>query len=124
MAGLTLKGTVNHIGKVEAPVESNPDFTKRELWLTIDEDTEYPQTVNIEFLKDKTSALDKFSAGDQVEVDINVRGNKSKDGKRCFNSLNGWRIRGVASGGTDTPATEPPTDPPTDGGEGGDDLPF
>ena len=122
MAGLTLKGTVDHIGKVESPVESNPDFTKRELWLTIDEDTEYPQTVNIEFLKDKTSALDKYSAGDQVEVDINVRGNKSKDKKRCFNSLNGWRIRGVASGGNDAP---PVADaPPPSGDEGGDDLPF
>lgn len=122
MAGLTLKGTVDHIGKVESPVESNPDFTKRELWLIIDQDTEYPQTVNIEFLKDKTSALDKFGAGDQIEVDINVRGNKSKDGKRCFNSLNGWRIRGIASG--DNTTAPPPSDPPAADDGGGDDLPF
>ena len=112
MAGLTLKGTVKKVGKVEAPVADNPDFTKRELWLTIDEDTQYPQTVNIEFLKDKTSLLDKFSPGDSLEVDINVRGNVSKDGSRCFNSLNGWRVRGNASGGT----TEAPP-------EGADDSP-
>jgi hypothetical protein len=120
MAGLTLKGTINRIGKVEAPVADNPDFTKRELWLTIDEETEYPQTVNIEFLKDKTSALEKYGVGDQIEVDINVRGNKSKDGSRCFNSLNGWRIRGIASG-KDEPQDPSPAPLPDDGN---DDLPF
>lgn len=124
MAGLTLKGTVDTIGKIEAPIKDNPEFTKRELWLTIDEDTQFPQTVNIEFLKDKTAIINKFKPGDSIEVDINVRGNKSKDGSRCFNSLNGWRVRGVASGGDDS-APLPDSDTDTQkGSEGGDDLPF
>ena len=120
MAGLTLKGTVKHIGEVTQPIESNPDFTKRELWLTVDEDTQYPQTVNIEFIKDKTSLLSKYNPGDVVEVDINIRGNVSRDGSRCFNSLNGWRMRGVATG-TAQKETVPAQDAASGGGE---DLPF
>jgi len=98
MAALTLTGKVEKIGNV---IEISETFTKRELWLEIDRDTDYPQIVNIEFIKDKTSLLDKYSVGDEITVDINVRGNKTKNGDRCFNSLNGWRIAGMASGKDD-----------------------
>jgi len=127
MAGLTLKGTVVEVRETQEP---KPGFTKRELWLEIDQDTDYSQIVSIEFIKDKCSIIDKYSAGDVVEVDINIRGNKAtmKDGtEKVFNSMNGWRIAGSASGGTSqAPKGEALKATPQDAGSSDepDDLPF
>lgn len=121
MAGLTLKGKVDKINETQVISDT---FSKRELWLEIDRETEYPQTVKVEFVKDKCDMISKFKIGDEVEIDVNIRGNKGiikKTGlEECFNSLNGWRIRGVASGGNDAPSAD---DNGTDD-NGTDDLPF
>lgn len=126
MAGLSLKGEVK---KVNEEVQVTDTFNKRELWMEIDQETQYPQVVSIEFIKDKCSLLDKFTKGDEVEVDINVRGNlaKMKDGTwKVYNTLNGWRIRGIAGGATDGGAADAPTGtaPGVDSGAPPDDLPF
>ena len=121
MAGLTLKGAIVFKGQTETIKD---DFTKRELWLEIDRDTQYKQTINIEFIKDKTSLVDKYNVGDEVEVDVNIRGNrvtlKKDNSERCFNAINGWRIRGMASGDSEPVAATPNAAPDADP----DDLPF
>lgn len=94
---IELKGTLWFIGVTETVAEN---FNKRIAWLRIDEDTDYPQIIEVEFIKDKCDLLNKYNSGDKVSVDVNLRGRVSeKDGKkRCYNSLNAYRIRGVASG--------------------------
>jgi len=111
MAGITLKGEVKFKGET---VHVTDTFSKRELWIEIDQDTDYPQTVNVEFIKDKCTIIDKYSIGDIVEVDVNIRGNVAtmKDkSQRCFNSMNGWRIAGTASGGAEPYAGDPASEP-------------
>jgi hypothetical protein len=142
MAGLTLKGELKFKGEV---VTIKDNFTKREFWIEIDQDTQYPQIVNLELIKDKCDIIDKYTAatkttkGDMIEADINVRGNVAKmadDTYRCFNSLNCWRVRGIATGEKNdapmpgeeqaaAPAAVPEAAPAAaPGGVNKDDLPF
>jgi hypothetical protein len=114
-----LVGTVKQI-KEESQITDN--FSKRSLWMDIDEDTEYPQEIEVEFVNDKCGLLNKYSPEDHVEVDANIRGRESKDGQYRFTKLQAWRIKGTAMGGNTTqaaqpaPAAAPPADqnPPDD----------
>jgi len=127
---IALVGTVL---RVEDLVKVSERFQKRVIVIRIDEDGDYPQDVAIEFVNDKTSLLNKYSAGDAVTIDINIRGKDfEKDDKvNNFTKLNGWRIKGFASGGND-PAPQGTTDdmpggntsPSPTAPAGDDDLPF
>lgn len=69
-------------------------FYKRDLILVIDENSDYPQSICIEFHKNKSDNLN-FAEGEQVEVSINLRGKEylSPQGEtKYFNSIIGWRI--------------------------------
>jgi len=88
---MPLNGKLIMIGNTQS--FGNNGFTKREV--VIETKEEYPQKILIEFIKDKCEILDKFSLGDQVSIDINLRGREwvNKDGEtKYFNSLQGWRI--------------------------------
>lgn len=65
-------------------------FVKRSLWLETERESNYPQTVNIEFVKDKGDLLNGLVEGQAVTVEVNIRGNIWKD--RCFVSLQGWKL--------------------------------
>ncbi|MBC7748581.1 MAG: DUF3127 domain-containing protein, partial [Methylotenera sp.] len=70
------------IKRVEATktVGANQDFKIRDLIVTTDE--QYPQTLCIQFVKEKCEELDKFAPGTKVKIDINLRGKETtKDGK-------------------------------------------
>lgn len=87
---MQIKGVVARIGAVE---QVSPTFSKRQLVLTTQE--QYPQTLAVEFIKDKTNLLDPFGVGQVVEVDVNLRGREWVDHNgvpKYFTSLNGWRI--------------------------------
>lgn len=64
-------------------------FTKREM-VVIVEDGKYPQEINIEFVQDKVSLLDKLQAGQEVTVTFDIRGREYNG--RYFNNLQGWKI--------------------------------
>jgi hypothetical protein len=139
---IALEGTVLEVFE-EQKISEN--FKKRLLKIKIDEDTiegdkDFSQNVVVEFTNDKCNLLNKYSAGDYVIVDVNIRGKDfEKEGKVMnFTKLNGWRIKGNASGGNE-PATQaqdasdmpggnsqtPPASEATGQGDGGpDDLPF
>lgn len=132
-------GSIAFVGTVVEVFETqkiSERFEKRLIKLDIDEDTDYPQRITIEFVNDKTPLLNKYSAGDKVTVDTNVRGKDfKKDGKVSnFTKLNGWRIKGFAAGGNDPAPQGDASDmpggnsqtPPASGaaGDEGDDLPF
>jgi hypothetical protein len=92
---MEVQGIIKNIGETKTFGES---FNKRELWLVTQED--YPQTLNLEFVQDKTKLLDYYSKGDSVKVNINLRGRAftGADGiEKVFNSIQGWRIEKLAA---------------------------
>ena len=108
-------------------------FSKREFVLTIP-DGKYPQEVQFETVKDKTSLLDGFQPGQEVTVSFDLRGREYQG--RYFVNLNCWKIQaGKAAGGSPGKAAAPPPSAPPSQGEPslddlradddeGDDIPF
>ncbi len=94
-------------------------FSKREFVVTTQE--QYPQDVKLEFLKDKTTTLDSYNVGDDVNVHFNVRGNEYNG--RYFVNLQAWKMEkaGAAAPAGNAPL---PTPPPIAAGNDDDDLPF
>lgn len=91
----TIEGTITQIGETQN--FGDKGFSKREFVVTTNED--YPQPLAIECIKDKAALLDGFNAGDEVTVQVNVRGSAWKD--RHFVSLSAWAI---AKSGVTMPA--------------------
>lgn len=110
---MEVTGKIKVIGEVET---FGTDFTKRNLVVTTNE--QYPQDLNLEFVKDKCSLLDKYKIGDEVKVGINLRGREwiNPEGvAKYFNSIIGWRIdKEVIEQGveTETVASNEPSDLP------------
>ena len=69
-------------------------FRKREFVVEYVE-TQYPEFIKFETVQDKCDILDNFSAGDQVDVDFNLKGRKwtNPQGEvKYFNSMQAWRV--------------------------------
>jgi len=104
-------------------------FRKREVVVTTDE--QYPQMLLVEFVQDKCDLLDNYNVGEDVKININLRGREwiNPEGEaKYFNSIQGWRIEKLESGApNEIPPIESvdafePADNITD--EEPDDLPF
>ena len=68
-------------------------FKKRDLVVTTDE--QYPQHILVQFVQDKCDLLNNFQVGENVKVDINLRGREwtNPQGETVyFNTIQGWRI--------------------------------
>ena len=124
---MEVQGKIKVIGKTET-FGSN-GFRKRELVVTSQE--QYPQDILLEFVQDKCDVLNGYKVGDNVKVNINLRGREwvNPQGEtKYFNSIQGWRIEKLdtetaiqqAKAVIDT-AFEPAGDLNTDEH---DDLPF
>lgn len=88
---MQVSGTIKKIGEVQE-VGTN-GFKKRDIVITTEE--QYPQHILIQFTQDKCSVLDDYKVGQDVTVDINLRGNEwvNPQGEtKYFNTLQGWRI--------------------------------
>ena len=74
-------------------------FSKRELIVKTEASTPYPQFIKLECTQDKCSLLDSFKVGQNVDVDINLRGRlwNGDKGEQCFVTLQAWRITEVGS---------------------------
>lgn len=125
---MELQGKIKLID--ETKTYGSNGFRKRELVITTEE--QYPNTILIEFVQDKTDLLNAYKVGQNVKVSINIRGREwtNPQGEvKYFNSINGWRIENLTqvSGGNDIPPM-PPADtfePANDfNEEEHDDLPF
>jgi hypothetical protein len=78
---------------ISAEQQISPTFKKRELVVTTDE--QYPQSIMIEFIQDKTDLLNTISVGEDVKVSINLGGREwvNPQGEtKYFNSIKGWRV--------------------------------
>ncbi len=114
----------------------NNGFRKRELVITTDE--QYPQSLMIEFVQDKSNLLDNFQVDQDVRISINLRGREwtNPQGEvKYFNSIQGWRIETLQPSNPTGAAPAPPSDPASwpkpddelksgDGADEADDLPF
>ena len=125
---MEIQGSIKLIGNVQ---EISPTFKKRELVVTTDE--QYPQTISVEFVQDKTDLLNKFEIGQNVKVAINLRGREWEHPQteeiKHFNSLQGWRIEllGNSNSDDDLPPIDnlSPFEPASEtNDEDLDDLPF
>lgn len=79
-------GKVILVGNTEEVGQNG--FTKR--MIVVETAEQYPQKLAIDFVKDKTSVLDSYKVGDNVNVSINLRG--SEYNGRYFVNLQGWKI--------------------------------
>jgi translation initiation factor IF-3 len=116
---MEITGSVKAIHETQ---EVTQTFKKRELVITTEE--QYPQDILVEFTQEKTSVLDGYSVGENVKVNINLRGREwtSPQGEtKYFNTIQGWRIEKLAS------ESQAPSVPPAPHGSSEkdeDDLPF
>jgi hypothetical protein len=86
----------------------SPTFRKKELVVTTDE--QYPQSIMIEFIQDKSDLLNNFSVGDDVKVSINLGGREwvNPQGEtKYFNSIKGWRIEKMGTAAAPAPSAPP-----------------
>jgi len=63
--------------------------------IVVQTDSEFPQKLPIEFIKDKCDLLNNIQIGQQVKVSVNVRGNEYQDRNgitRFGLSFQGWKI--------------------------------
>ena len=82
-------GKVHLIGQTETV--GNNGFTKRQIVIATTE--QYVQYIAIDFVKDKCSILDSYKVGQEVTVDVNVRG--SEYNGKFYVNLQGWKINSV-----------------------------
>ena len=125
---MEVQGRVKVIG--ETQTFGSNGFRKREIVVTTEE--QYPQHIAVEFVQDKTDLLNNYAVGDQVKININLRGREwvNPQGEtKYFNSIQGWRIEklGSENSGADMPPIPPadafePVDQLND--DDHDDLPF
>ena len=125
---MEVQGRIKMIG--ETQTFGSNGFRKREIVVTTEE--QYPQHIMVEFVQDKTDFLNNYQAGQQVKININLRGREwvnAQGETKYFNSIQGWRIEALqpeAAGGNVPPV--PPADAFEPAGdlkeEDHDDLPF
>ena len=71
-------------------------FQKRDCVVTTLE--QYPQHILVQFTQDKCNLLNGYTVGDNVKIDVNLRGKlwTNPQGEDIyFNTIQGWRIAKV-----------------------------
>jgi len=89
---MEIKGKVVNVKPVETVGANN--FKKSSIWVETTTD-QYPQTIEIEFVKDKADEIQTIEVGSDVTVKINIRGRKwaGNDGvEKVFTSIQGWKV--------------------------------
>ena len=126
---MEVQGRIKVIGETQTFGANG--FRKREVVVTTEE--QYPQHIMVEFVQDKTELLNNYQVGQQVKININLRGREwvNPQGEtKYFNSIQGWRIENLQPAAPQAPDMPPvaPIDafePASDfKEEDHDDLPF
>lgn len=81
---------------LKTKVVGTAGFETREIHIKTEQ--EHPQSLCIQFVQGKVIELDKFSPGQKVKIDINLRGREwtAPSGEiSVFNTIQGWRIEEV-----------------------------
>lgn len=86
---MQLTGEIYLIGKGK---HINEKLTIREFTLLSDKNGSHPQYHQLQMLNSRGDILNQFNVGDQVVVDVNVKGRLSKEGDKAYNSLEAWKV--------------------------------
>ena len=78
---------------IYAEEKINDSLSKKEIVVTIDEDTQYPQDISCQALNKNIDYLEGFNMGDKVSVNCNLRGRESKG--KYYNQLQIWAIKKI-----------------------------
>lgn len=81
---------------LETKVVGSAGFETREIHVKTEE--QYAQTLSIQFTQGKVVELDKFSPGQKVKIDINLKGREwtnEKSEVAVFNTIQGCKIEEV-----------------------------
>ena len=73
----------------------NDNLAIREFTLVTDKSGSPPQFHQLQMINSRGDILNSLKVGDQVVVDINVKGRMSKEGDKAYNSLEAWRVNKV-----------------------------
>jgi len=84
---IEIKGTVKVLNQTEQVTDK---FAKKEVVVTIDQDSKYPQDISIQAINDKISLLDSVELGDSVTIVANLNGKEAKG--RYYNSLTIFKL--------------------------------
>lgn len=107
---LTITGVVKQI----FAAETKGTFTFRNMWITTEAGTQYPQTVEVQCSGQKLNLFDNLQPGREVTAHVNLRG-KEYNGK-VYHSFSAWKI--------DASTLVPDGAVPVAGEQSKDDLPF
>jgi len=83
---MEIQGEIIRIGETE--VFGTKGFKKRQI--VIKTDSQYPQSVPVDFTQDKCVILDKYQLGQFVKISINIQGSEWQG--KFYVNLNGWKI--------------------------------
>lgn len=86
---MQLTGEIHLIGTTK---HVNDKLAVREFTLITDKNGSHPQYHQLQMLNSRGDILNQFKKGDQVVVDVNVKGRMSKEGDKAYNSLEAWRV--------------------------------
>ncbi|MGB6269080.1 MAG: DUF3127 domain-containing protein [Olleya sp.] len=125
---MEVQGKVKLVGETETV--GNSGFRKRDIVVTTEE--QYPQQILVQFVQDKCDLLNNYQVGQDVKININLRGREwtSPQGEvKYFNTIQGWRIEALQAGSPQQGMPEVPPaqafEPATNvNEEDHDDLPF
>ena len=101
------QGTVHSIG--ETTEYGNNGFTKREFVIQLtgpDENSQYPNYIALELIKDKCELMDNHKIGDEIQVTFNLSGRLWSSGgkpERCFTSLQAWKVASASGDDQEAP---------------------
>jgi hypothetical protein len=99
-------------GTVETclPLETFPSgFSKRVL--VINTGGKYPQTIPVEFAKDKADMLTGLRKGQEITAHVNLRGNKHNG--KYYAGIQGWKLdKGEGQSTSSSSAPKPPEPQP------------
>jgi len=87
---MEISGKIKVLGETQT---FGSGFTKKQLVVTTE--SQYPQDIAIDFVKDKIDLLEKFEVGNHVKVSINLGGREwiNPQGEaKYFNSISGWSV--------------------------------
>jgi hypothetical protein len=89
---MNIRGKVVEIFPLQQVRET---FKKREFVVEYRENSQYAEFIKFEMIQDKCELLNEFAAGDDIEVQFNLKGRvwtNPQGEKVYFNSLQAWRI--------------------------------
>ena len=95
MSAFKMKGVIKVIKPTQQVSEK---FSKREFVVTDNSDDKYTQDILFELKQDKTSLLDNFMQGQEIEISFNLKGREwtSPQGDvKYFNTLDAFKIDAI-----------------------------